>query len=65
MRCGPFGKSTGIVRMAPAVVEDAPDVLEKNIVVNSFREASAFIGALAFFLHLHSRQECNILLIGE
>lgn len=26
--------------------------------------ASAFIGALAFFLHLHSWQEYNILLIG-
>lgn len=49
MRRGPFGKSTGIVRMVPAVAEAAPDVLEKNIVVNSFREASAFIGALASF----------------
>lgn len=41
MRCGPFGKSTGIVRMVPAVVEDAPAVWEKNFAVNNLGEASA------------------------
>ena len=42
MRCGLFGKSTGIVRMAPTVAEDAPDALEKNIAISKIHKKSVF-----------------------
>lgn len=42
MRRGLFGKSRGIVRMAPAVVEDAADALEKNIAISKIHKKSVF-----------------------
>lgn len=65
MQCGLCGKFAGIVRMVPAAAEAAPAAREKNFAANKiFRKLVLFMRALASFLHLHSRQGCNILLIG-
>ena len=42
MRRGSFGKSTGIVTMAPAVVEDVLGALEMKIAISKTHKKSVF-----------------------
>lgn len=63
MRRGQSVKSAGTVKMVPAAAGAAPAVLEKNIAANNWKLVP-FRQGTGFFLRLHSRQGCNIILIG-
>ena len=64
MRYGLSGKSTEIVRMVPAAAEAAPAVREKNIAVNNWSWADAFLESVSRFLCLHYWKGYNIMLNG-
>ena len=49
MRYGQSGKSKEIIRMVPAAAEDAPAVREKNIAVNNWSWADAFLESVSPF----------------
>ena len=49
MRYGLSGKSTEIVRMVPAAAEAAPAGREKNIAVNNWSWADAFLESVSPF----------------